>query len=708
MNWTKKDINPEEVRDLARRHDLSLLEASIFVRRGVTDPAEIQFYLEDDLRFTHNPFLFNQMEDVVDRILLARDEEEKVLVFGDRDVDGITSTVITVEALTQLGLQPFWKVPQGDAPYGLTIEAIDEFAAENGTLIITVDCGISNFKEVEYANSLGMDVLILDHHVAPEAVPAALAIINPKTPGERYPYPSLAACGVAAKLAWALRFASMEDIYNASLCLLHGQESEGQLVIEAVKLVNLLEVKRLRLVFDDKSPAHYKERLADFVAGQEILVWDPALQKGYLRNIFGPRAEIGLTDLSQPVKKAFPALANLGFDEIKARSRIHRYLSEAPTDLDILISLFTSYLYRHHPVLSTEFRAYLDLVAMGTLADLMPLEGENRILVRQGMAVLNSTARKGLQTLMSKQKLLGKRLSASDVSWYLTPIINASGRLGSPQKAVELLLTKDDLRRDVLAMELGSLNNERKQMSVSAWDLVHPRARDSLNDLGGKMTMVYDPQIPRGITGILASRLMGTFGVPSVVLTAQDTRVIGSLRANRGFETRRFLDLFKDLFTDYGGHNAAAGFNLPLERFPLFQERVKSILPDFALKDNDLDELVVDAELPFEFLTPELINVVDRFEPFGEGHRPLVFAVRGAVIDHLDLVGKTGAQHVRLTLACGATKWPGIYWNALERLERGDFKAGDKVDAAFHVSRNFFQNREGLQMTILDLVTQRG
>jgi single-stranded-DNA-specific exonuclease len=706
MVWNKKDLVADEVRALATRFDLSLLEASVLLRRGVGEGEALLSYLEDDLRFAPNPFLFKDMEDVVDRLTGARDDGEKVLVFGDRDADGITSTVILVEAFQDFGLDVEWRVPQGDAAYGLTVEAVDTFAEAGGGLIVTIDCGISNVKEISRAAELGIDVLVFDHHVAPEDLPPALAFVNPKVKGETYPFPHLAACAVASKVVWALRF-SATPLYNQRMCILHSRQAEEGLVVEAVRLVNLVERRRLRLVFDAKSTASDLSALVAFLEGQEIFVFDERAQVRLLRMLFGPGVEIGVFDLAPQIRQAFPSLGGLGFDELKARSRLPRYRPETG-DLDILVSLFVSSVYKASPSLGADFLPVLDLVALGTLADLMPLEGENRILVKLGMQTLNSTRREGLRVLLMKLKLLGKPLSTTDVSWSLTPVINAAGRLGQPEKAVELLLTSDEARRKVLAAELEDLNQKRRALGASAWDQVLPGARASFEALGEKMALVHDPSIPRGITGILASRLMNLMGVPALVVTLQDGRWIGSLRANRGFETRRFLDAFADLFTDYGGHDQAAGFNFPEDRWDDFEARLRALLPGFPLGTDAENTLDVDADLPHDYLKPDLLDLVDRFEPYGEGNRPLVFTSKGLVILSLDLVGKTGAQHVRLTLDGGAYKWPAIYWNALERLEKGEFAAGDRVDAAFQVSRNTFQGQDKPQMTILDLVRSKG
>jgi len=212
MNWEKKEISAELVKDLANRYGCDLLTASILVRRGITAGEEIRYFLESDVRHLRNPFLLPGMEDAVERILAARDEGERVLVFGDRDVDGITSTTLLVRNLQKLGIDVRWQVPQGDDAYGLSLEAVEQFAADYGTLIITVDCGISNIEEIEKARSLGIDVIVVDHHNPQETLPEAYVIINPKLKDSPYPFRDLCGCGVTYKRVSALRFVQKSDL----------------------------------------------------------------------------------------------------------------------------------------------------------------------------------------------------------------------------------------------------------------------------------------------------------------------------------------------------------------------------------------------------------------------------------------------------------------------------------------------------------------
>ncbi|MFW6207498.1 MAG: DHH family phosphoesterase, partial [Spirochaetota bacterium] len=243
MKWNKTDIEKDSVRSIAGKYGVDLLTASILVRRGVTEPEQIKFYLENDLMFSYNPFLFTEMEDAVDRIQQAVAEGEKVKIFGDRDVDGITSTVLLKEELQKLGVDAEWALPLGNDPYGLTVEVVEEFAAADGELLITVDCGISNIAEITRARELGIDTIVIDHHNPQDELPPAIALIDPKIADSGYPFRDLAGCGVVAKLIWALEF-SQTEMYKEELVLLHARPGNDTVILEAVKISNLVEVDR--------------------------------------------------------------------------------------------------------------------------------------------------------------------------------------------------------------------------------------------------------------------------------------------------------------------------------------------------------------------------------------------------------------------------------------------------------------------------------
>ncbi|MFW6208376.1 MAG: single-stranded-DNA-specific exonuclease RecJ, partial [Spirochaetota bacterium] len=395
-------------------------------------------------------------------------------------------------------------------------------------------------------------------------------------------------------------------------------------------------------------------------------------------------------------------LERMSLLKIRDRSRANRYTSELVSEIDIFLSLFQSYVLRRYPALSTEFDKHLDLVALGTLADLMPLHGENRLLVKRGMRQLNAVERAGIHQLLLQQRLLGKQLSTTDVGWQISPAINATGRLGVPDKAAELLITDDAETRQRLAEEVLGLNKERKKLGDAAWKKILPKAQRSFDELNGQMVLVKDNSIHRGITGILAARLVQFFGVPATVVADLQSHLVGSMRSIKGFHLKGFLYNFEDIFMDYGGHDYAAGFSLEHERFEEFRQRFSTAVAELKPQVQEEDVLEIDAELPADYLNPDLHKLVEQFEPYGEDNPPIIFLTRRLKISNIDLVGKGEQQHAKLLLDSGGYKWPAIFWRAGERVNR-DFSLGDTVDVVFRLGRNYFQNTETSQLTILDI-----
>jgi single-stranded-DNA-specific exonuclease len=702
MKWEKKNIPPELVKDIAAKYGCDLLTASILTRRGHIQGEEIRYFLEESPQYLRNPFELPGMEDAVDRILAAREEGEKVLVFGDRDVDGITSTALVAGFLGRLGMDVSWRLPMGDEPYGLSRGAVEEFAAAYGTLIITVDCGISNIAETERANALGVDVIVTDHHNPQEELPPALTIVNPKLPGSAYPFRDLAGCGVAYKLVSALRFALKSELYGQAMCLLNIRPLNEAYVIEIAKMRNLAVTDRLIETVIPGMVEIGATRLPAFLEGQQILVWDGPLQKKMAAHIFGRGVDIQMLDIAGEIGKEIPQAAGKSLLRIRELSRIARYAEKDLSELDVFINLFASFARRREKFFSDEDSSDLQLAALGTLADIMPLRDENRIIVRSGLAALTEKPRPGLSDLLFKLELAGRRLSATDISWYLCPAINAAGRMGSPDKAVALLLAEDPPERDRLAASLIAMNEERKKLGGDIWTIVEPLARENLETYGGKLAFAYGDTIYRGVTGIMANRLVGRFKVPALVVSFGEESITGSLRSVKGYDLRSLLEQCTDLFIDWGGHNYAAGFSMEKSNWAPFLERLKNAAAAMELAAGEEERVLIDAELPQDYLTPDIFKVVDRFEPYGEENDPLIFMARGLKVSEISFMGKNEARHVKLILNTGKHKWPAVYWQAAEKVKR-DFDLEDRVDLVFTLSRNWFNGMETPQLIITDL-----
>ncbi|MFP4364476.1 MAG: single-stranded-DNA-specific exonuclease RecJ [Spirochaetia bacterium] len=699
MIWNKKQIDKDEVRTIAGKYNLDLMSASIFVRRGVTDGEEIQFFLENDIQYTHNPFLFDEIEDAIDRIQQAKIEGEKILIFGDRDVDGITSTVLLTQGLRDMGLEVRWQVPIGDEPYGLSSAAVQDFAANDGTLIITVDCGISNSAEIEEALELGIDTIVIDHHEASQTMPPALAILNPKLPDSSYPFRHLSGCGVVVKLLWALKFAS-SPIYNHPICLLNVRPTNDAYVLDAVKILNLVEIDRISETLVPGVVNIENTRIIKFFEGQEIYTYDANLQMKMLKKVFGNTLEIHLQDLSEEIWKEFPVLRGKSLLKIREMSKRSRYFTEVRAEVDVLKSMFLKYSLTKFGWAGSQAQSVLDLAALSTLADLMPLQDENRVLVRKGMLELASTKRLGLKCLLSRLNLSEKALSTTNVSWQIAPVINASGRMGEPNKAVELLLSDNPSHANRLAQDIIAMNDSRKEMGEEVWNRVFPEAQKSFAEHNRTCVLVGDTQIHRGITGIIASRLMKHFKVPAVVVSIMDENAIGSMRSIKGVRTRDVLQHCSDLFLDFGGHDFAAGFTMETERYQEFVPRFYQALIEVDVPQTE-EAAEIDAEVPPSYLKPDLWEVVDMFEPFGENNPQLTFMTKNITVAGVDLVGKT-RNHVKMILDSGKHKWPALYWNSADKIH-GKVEVGAKIDLLFHLEKNFFQGNERLQLNVLDL-----
>ena len=700
MIWEKQEIDPAVVKELSSTYEVDLLSAAILARRGITDGRELLYFLEDDIRHLHNPFLFEEMEDAVDRILLAAAEGEKVLVYGDRDVDGITSVTILVDTLEAMGIEVSWGVPMGDEPYGLTTALVEEQAAADVTLIVAVDCGTTNAGEVRRAAELGVDAIVVDHHNPVEELPPAVALLNPKLEDAGYPFPGLAGCGLAAKLRWALVFGGT-DFYKERLCLLNVRPGNGTYIIDAVKMENLVELERISESIVPGMVKFDQTRLADFVSGIQVITYDEPSQTRMLGELFGQAVEAHMLDLAPEIWKLYPRFENRSLMRMQAASRLSRYHGQAPEEIDILVALFRVFVNAKSPEIESKNRDVLDLVAIGTLADMMPLRDENRILVRRGLAKLSKDPRPGLQRLAEKLGIFGKKMKAEDIGYQVAPSINATGRLGEPDKAVRLLLTTDDAERDRLAEEVIALNRRRRELGETAWSRLLPSARQSYEELDSKFILIHDEEVHRGITGLLAGRLARSFNVPAAVITAFDERAVGSIRSVRGMHATGLLGQLDSMLADWGGHDAAAGFSLPAEDLETFTARLSEIVRELDLEAEEEPKIRVDAELPRAYLTPDLEEVVNRFSPFGQDNPPLTFMTRGVEVSELSFIGRE-ESHCRLLLDSGNYRWPAVYWNAADRVDV-DFSLHDTVDVLFEFGKNFYQNKERVQLRVIDI-----
>ncbi len=701
--WNKKPVPRELVKELTDRYGIGALTASILIRRGITEGKDILYYLEKDKRFLHNPFEFVYMEDAVDRILQAQEEGEIVLIFGDRDVDGISSTTILYEQLKSMGIDTRWRLPGGNDGYGLSMEAVDSFYKENGTLIITVDCGISNNAEIARAGELGIDVIVLDHHNPPDTLPSPAIIVDPKCHDSGYPFPDISGAAIAYKVSMALRFAGTE-MYKQEICFLAARKTEMGIEIDCIKARNLVKQSEITESIEEKTLSAARARLFDFLKDQQILVWNADETARLLSNAFGNSVEFNFLDMQKEISREIPQIAKMSLEQLKKASKISKYSKEPESDAGVFFSIFVTYtsmmMDKRHPQDKAQEEKDLQLVALAALADIMPLRDENRILVKQGIKQMSEgRTRPGLTELLSSLKLLGTRITSTKLSWNVVPALNATGRLGQPELGMELFLENDPKRRFELAEKIIDLNNQRKQLGAQAWEIGLKEAEESIRHYGGKLCVVIDGRINRGVSGILAGRLVGAYNVPAMAVTFVNGTAIGSMRSCRGFSIPPFLDKMADIFINHGGHDQAAGFSFDESRLDEFKERLEELYPQITLSDDSSESIDIDAELPPQYLTPDILDVVDMFEPYGEANPELVFLSQGLKIQDALIMGRPEPVHLKLTLDAGRAKWPAVFFGEAQRLHR-DFDKGDMLNVLYQIQRNTYNGNETPQMVL--------
>lgn len=702
--WFKKQISKTQVESVSKKYSLDPITASIMVRRGITGGRDILYYIEDDLRFQHSPFMFAAMEDAVDRILDAKEENEKVLIFGDRDVDGVTSTTVLYDCLSSMGIDVSYKLPGGDDAYGLSMQAVEEFAANYGSLIITVDCGISNNAEIAKAAELGLDVIVVDHHNAPETLPSSAIIIDPKTENSGYPFPDISGCAVVYKLVSAIRF-SQSSWYKQDVTLLNVNKENS--AVECVKVRNLVPVSRLTQTIDQNTASLSDTNLPFYLQGQLLLAWDAKTLSKDLQSLFGDGAQFNLVDIREEAAKLFPKFASMTLTQLKGMSKMAKYGDHEPTEIGGFYNIFVTWvqksLAKDFPSFAKAEEKDLQLVALAALADIMPMKNENRIFVKNGLKSINSgRIRPGLRELMAELNLTGKRINSIDLSWVVVAHLNAAGRLGQPELAAKLFITDSQNERLETAKQIIELNAERKQLCVDAWNYAGIQAKASIPLHSNKLCVVIDERINRGVSGILAGRLVSTYNVPAMTVTIVDGIAIGSMRSCRDYDVTQFLNKMDDLFINHGGHNFAAGFSFKRERLAEFEERIKTLSSEIKLGDTKDTGGDIDAEIPAQYLTPALLDISDRFEPYGEENPQLLFMAKNIRVASGQRMGKGEKMHLKITVDCGKYKWPCIFWNEGERLGR-DFNVGDRVDFIFRVERNVFNRIETPQINLVDI-----
>ena len=701
MNIRIPVSDPGKVRALKERFSLDLLSATILERRGVERAEDAVYYLETDTIYQHSPLECDDVHTAIDRINTAIEEDENILIFGDRDVDGVTGSAILFRGLRRLGARKLSvRLPEGDEPYGMTSDTVREILEKEYSLVITVDNGISAIEEIRELENNGVDVIVLDHHLPGDELPGAVAIFDPKVAGSGYAFEHLAGCAVAAKMIWALSF-SRTPLYGSECIVLHAEPRNGSIRINAVRLENLMEIDRItEEIIEGGGLSAAKDKLMDFLAvNLPIMVLDEDTEKKMLRRAFGSGVDISLVDIREKLEAIMPRASNHSLFDLAMLSRSARY-SDGDKEIETLVSLFRSLSIYSYPSLSKEYDDLMQLAAIGTVADLMPMKDENRIIVKRGLRMLSEKPLLCLQSLLGRQNLAGKAINTRDISFYVAPVLNAAGRLGHPMDSFSLLVTDDAAEADGLTENLLSMNRQRQANEENALALVRDKARDSFEHLDGKFVIVEDAAIPRGLTGAIASKLSKEYSVPCVVMaTVAGERISASVRCSDRYDAKAFLSTFSLLFDDYGGHRCAAGFSMPYENKDALLQMMESVIMNMDSVMAPSEEIQADAVIPPEYMTTGLWRISSMLEPYGQENESLRLYIKDAVITDITPT-KQDQKMMRFSVRYGTYAWPALWW---EPHDKDRFRKGSHVNIVFSPDVNYWRGTEKEQLLITDM-----
>ena len=558
MNKKWQNIENDTIRanEISKKFNISNITAQILANKKLDDE-QIKVFLEPTRSNFYNPFLMPDMEFAVDRIIQAIKNKEKIVIYGDYDVDGITSTTVLKRFLEERGINVGYYIPNRlKEGYGLNKNAIKQIADDGTNLMITVDCGISGIDEVEYAKSMGMDVIVTDHHEPLEILPNALAVVDAKRKDNVYPFNQLAGVGVVFKL------------------------------IQAISI-------------------------------------------------------------------------KLGLDE-------------------------------------KENLKYLDIVCLGTIADIVPLIDENRVIAKLGLKLIETGRNPALKTIILLSGY--KTITSTTISFGVAPRVNACGRMGYADEALKLFLSDNLQEIQNKTAKLNEFNKERQDKEKAIFEEAVKKIEEN-NELENDIIVLSGKGWHHGVIGIVASKITDMYFKPSILLCEEDGICKGSGRSVPGLDLHEALCATSNDLEKYGGHAMAIGLSLKKEKLESFKKNINEYI-----KSLNLDELQqvfeIDMCVNLKDINVNDINELKKLEPFGEANRMPIFAIKNLRIDSIRAL--TEGKHLKLRLKDDKYIIDAIGFNMGELTEF--YKLGDKVDILGNLEVNSFNGTDSVQMNLKDIV----
>lgn len=558
--WSVAKVNKERAIAMASKLEIPPLLAMMLDIRGITKEEDVINFLQENKDFS-DPFLMKDMDKAVERITTAVENGEKICVYGDYDADGVTSTSLLYSYLRDsLGADVMFYIPTRTGEgYGMNKGAVDKIHSLGVTLIITVDNGISAREEIDYANSLGIDTVITDHHMPSGSIPKAVAVVNAHQKDDKSPFKDFSGVGVAFKLVMAI---------------------EGEYA-----------------------------------------------------------------------------------------------------DVDSLLENFS------------------DIATLGTIGDIVPLVGENRTLVKNGLRHIQNSDRIGINAMKQESGIAEKEINSSNVAFTLVPRINAGGRLGSSEKSVNLLLTEDEDEAVTIADKLGMDNRERQSIEKEILASIDEEVRRTPNIVNDKILVFAGKGWHQGVVGIAASRIKDIYDKPTIIIGIDDDGVArGSGRSVEGFSLCDAVFACSEHLTHYGGHPMAVGISLEKEKINDFRKAINAYCKDIKMPYNILH---IDCKLNPNQLDLSILDCLSYIEPCGASNPSPIFGLYNMTVIATKEIGN--GNHMRITLSRGQGQVPvyAVYFN--HNFQSCSYRNGDIVDVAVSLDRNIYNGQENLSVIIKDI-----
>lgn len=557
--WIYKNSSNEIYNNFNLDKDITTL----LYNRDIIAGEDIKTFLYGGVEDITSPFLLKDIDKAVERLEIAKEKGEPVWIYGDYDVDGITSVSLCYLALKKLGYNVKYYIPLRDEGYGLNIEALNYIKSEGGTLVITVDCGISSHKEIAHANEIGIDIIVTDHHEINSGNPPAFAVINPKREDNEYKFKYLAGVGTAFFLISAL------------------------------------------------------------------------FEKNNLKD---------------------------------------------------------------------ELYKYLDIVAIGTVADIVPLLKENRIFVKEGLEYLRRSKWLGINMLIKKifEDYETRKFNTYDIGFIIAPIFNAAGRLEDAKRAVELFIERDHRVCSTIISELLSKNSERKEIQEDIFQkAVEKIENEKLYE--NAVLIVGEEGFHHGVIGIVASKILDRYYKPTIIMEIKKDEGVAtaSCRSIEGFNIIEALNNFSDLLLKYGGHSGAAGFSIKIENIPEFSKRLNEYAEKTISDIAFVKPIKIDKPLAFYKISYDFLDKISLLEPFGFGNSSPIFSLNNCQFDNLRLIGKD-RKHIMMNIIKDGQEFKNCVWfNSDDIFE--ELVSLTNIDIAFKLKLETFKDKYQYKIFIEDI-----